>query len=241
MVDTTPPSLAGVPSETTAEASSPAGATVTFTAPTATDLVDGSVAVTCSPASGATFAVGTTEVTCTATDSAGNSAIARFDVVIDDTTRPVLTLPSDQIAEASSPAGATVTWTAPTATDLVDGSVAVTCSPASGATFAVGTTEVTCTATDSAGNPATGNFEVKVVDTTPPSLAGVPSETTAEASSPAGATVTFTAPTATDLVDGSVAVTCSPASGATFAVGTTEVTCTATDSAGTRRLRGSMS
>ena len=77
---------------------------------------------------------------------------------------------------------------------------------------------MTCTATDSAGNLVTGNFEVKVVDTTPPSLAGVPSETTVEAISPAGATVTFTAPTATDLVDGSVAVSCIPVSGTTFAV-----------------------
>ena len=50
-------------------------------------------------------------------------AVEHLGAVGPDTTPPVLTLPSDQIAEASSPAGATVTWTAPTATDLVDGSV----------------------------------------------------------------------------------------------------------------------
>ena len=48
---------------------------VTYTNPTATDDVDSSVAVTCSPASGSTFSLGDTTVTCTAHDSAGNQAI----------------------------------------------------------------------------------------------------------------------------------------------------------------------
>ena len=135
----TPPVLAGVPSETTVEATSPAGATVTFTAPTATDLVDGSVAVSCTPVSGTTFAVGTTEVACMATDSAGNLAIARFDVVIDDTTPPVLTLPSDQTAEASSSAGATVTLTAPTVIDFGRRQRAGSVPPSPARTFAFGT------------------------------------------------------------------------------------------------------
>lgn len=51
---------------------------------------------------------------------------------------------------------------AATATDLVDGSVAVTCIPASGGTFAPGTTTVNCSATDSHGNTATGSFTVTV-------------------------------------------------------------------------------
>jgi hypothetical protein len=54
----------------------PSGTPVTFTA-TATDAVDGTDAVTCVPASGATFPVGHTTVTCTAHDAAGNQAASQ--------------------------------------------------------------------------------------------------------------------------------------------------------------------
>ena len=47
---------------------------------------------------------------------------------------------------------------AATATD--DGTATVTCAPASGATFAIGTTTVTCTAVDDDGATATGSFPV---------------------------------------------------------------------------------
>src|SRR5262249_2481263 len=57
--------------------------------------------------------------------------------------------------------GAVVTFTA-TATDNVDGTDPVTCTPASGSTFPVGTTTVNCTATDAAGNYSSGSFKVTV-------------------------------------------------------------------------------
>ncbi|MCX6773381.1 MAG: HYR domain-containing protein, partial [Candidatus Micrarchaeota archaeon] len=56
-----------------------------------------------------------------------------------------------------------------TATDSVDGSEEVTCDPASGSTFPLGTTTVTCTATDRAENTGTSTFKVTVKDTTAPS------------------------------------------------------------------------
>ncbi|HKI91384.1 MAG TPA: HYR domain-containing protein, partial [Gaiellaceae bacterium] len=79
-VDTTPPALSGLPAGLTADATGPDGAAVSYAAPTATDLVDGSVPVDCSPASGSTFAIGDTTVTCTATDAHGNAASAAFSV-----------------------------------------------------------------------------------------------------------------------------------------------------------------
>jgi hypothetical protein len=48
------------------------------------------------------------------------------------------------------------------ATDLVDGQVPVTCRPRSGSTFRLGTTPVGCSATDKAGNTATGSFKVTI-------------------------------------------------------------------------------
>jgi hypothetical protein len=78
-----------------------------------------------------------------------------------DATAPVLSLPADIAVDATSASGAAVSYTA-TATDDVDGAVAVSCDHASGSTFAVGTTAVACTATDAAGNAVSGTFNVVV-------------------------------------------------------------------------------
>jgi alpha-L-rhamnosidase len=227
--DVTAPALDVVPADRIVEATGPDGAAVSFTAPTATDVVDGDVPVRCDPMSGATFAIGTTTVTCTATDVAGNESAGTFQVTVEDTTAPVLALPVDRRVEATGADGAAVAFVA-TASDLVGGDVPVECDPAPGAVFAIGTTLVTCTATDAAGNASTGTFRVTVTDTTAPTLA-LPADRTAEATAADGAAVAFAA-TATDLVDGDVPVSCDPPSGATFATGTTTVACTATDAAG---------
>ena len=78
-----------------------------------------------------------------------------------DTTPPDLTVPGSLSADATGPGGAVVDYSA-SATDAVDGSVPVTCSPESGSTFAIGDTTVECTATDAAGNSASGQFTVHV-------------------------------------------------------------------------------
>lgn len=80
--DTTPPALANVPADVTMQATSDRGATVTFTLPTATDLVDGNVVVTAEPASGSLFTVGTTTVNFTARDARGNVGRASFRVTV---------------------------------------------------------------------------------------------------------------------------------------------------------------
>ncbi|MGZ8711375.1 MAG: HYR domain-containing protein, partial [Thermoanaerobaculia bacterium] len=201
VVDTTPPELS-LPEDITTTAVGPSGAAVTYTA-TATDLVDGSIAVTCTPPSGSTFAVGTTTVNCSATDAHDNTATGSFQVVV----TPDPTAPPDITAEATGPGGAVVTFAVPA------------CVPASGSTFPLGETEVNC--------DAGGTFTVTVVDTTPPELT-LPAGLTVEATSSAGAVVSFSA-TAVDLVDGAVSVLCTPPSGSTFAFGTTTVECTAAD------------
>src|SRR5206468_3666378 len=71
--------------------------------------------------------------------------------------------------------------------------------------------------------PATVDWTGAPADTTPPSLT-VPQGFTLEATSAAGAIATFGA-TASDDVDGPVAVNCSPDSGAAFPVGVTFVAC----------------
>src|SRR6202035_3556593 len=100
------------------------------------------------------------------------------------------------------------------------GTVAVSCLPASGGLFPLGPTTVTCTSHDAAGNTASSTFTVLVRDTTPPTIAAHPT-LTVEATGPTGSTVTYTPPTANDAVDGTVAVSCLPASGGLFPLGTT--------------------
>ncbi|HET9443145.1 MAG TPA: HYR domain-containing protein, partial [Acidimicrobiales bacterium] len=225
VVDTTPPAIT-VPADRVVEATGPGGAAVTYTA-TATDIVDGSVTPACDIASGATLALGEHTISCSAVDRAGNPATGRsFAVTVVDTTGPALTVPANQIVEATSSEGAVVTYAA-SAADLVDGAVAVQCSLASGATFPLGTWTVVCTASDSRGNAASRSFGVTIRDTTPPKL-NTPSDITVMATSAAGATVTYQA-TATDDVDDGVQASCSPASGSTFAAGATTVTCNASD------------
>jgi subtilisin-like proprotein convertase family protein len=147
--DTTAP-LVTVPDDLWVEATGPDGAVASYAA-SATDAVDGTLTPSCAPPSGAVFPLGTTTVTCTATDTAGNTGSEFLIVIVVDTTPPALTVPATISVLATSPAGAVVTFTA-SASDTVDGTLAPTCDPPSGSTFRIGTTTVTCTATDNAGN-----------------------------------------------------------------------------------------
>ncbi len=222
--DTTDP-IVTVPANITTEATSASGATVNFSA-SATDIVDGALTTTCTPASGSTFAIGTTTVNCSATDANSNTGSNSFTITVQDTTDPIVTVPANIITEATSASGATVNFSA-SATDVVDGTLAATCTPASGATFPLGTTTVNCSATDANSNTGSNSFTITVQDTTDP-IVTVPANITTEATSASGATVNFSA-SATDVVDGALSTTCTPASGSTFALGTTTVNCSATD------------
>jgi hypothetical protein len=220
--------VVNVPGDQTVEATGPEGAVVTFDLPTATDNLDQSVSVVCAPASGSVFALGNSGVTCSAQDVAGNVGTASFTVTVQDTTAPSLNVPSDITQEAGSPAGNAVSFDV-TATDAVTASLTVTCSPASGSLF-IGATTVQCSTEDAAHNSASRSFTVTVQDTTSPAL-NVPANITQEAGAAAGNVVLFDV-TATDAVTPSPVVTCLPASGSTFPIGTTTVQCSAQDAAG---------
>lgn len=139
------------------------GATVTF-ANTAADAEDGDLtgSIACDHDDDEVFPVGTTTVSCSVTDSGGLTDSGSFTVEVVDTTPPQLSLPANITTGPTNAFGATASWTAPTATDIVDGTVAVTCNRTSGSQFGFGVTTVGCSATDAAGNTGTGSFTVTV-------------------------------------------------------------------------------
>jgi uncharacterized repeat protein (TIGR01451 family)/uncharacterized delta-60 repeat protein len=231
--DDEPPVLS-VPADLVAEAMGPTGAVVTYAA-SATSHIDGDIAVACTPGSGEVFPLGATTVSCTATDSRGGTASAHFSVTVVDTTAPVVTVPASMTVEATGATGAAVSFAA-SAADLVGGDLEAPCTPASGSTFALGTTAVMCAATDDAGNAGSASFSVTVVDTTAP-VVTVPASMTVEATGATGAVVSFSA-SAADLVGGDLPVLCAPNPGSTFPLATTTVTCKATDGAGNAASAG---
>ncbi|HET7027347.1 MAG TPA: HYR domain-containing protein [Candidatus Limnocylindrales bacterium] len=162
-----------------------------------------------------------------------NMVVVSFTLTVVDNTPPTLHLPSSLTVEGNDRDGATVTFEA-SAGDLEDDTPpAVDCSPASGSHFSIGTTTITCAATDTDDLASTASFEVTVVDTTAPALATGP-DVDAVTADPNGIVVTFATPIADDLVDASPVVTCDPGSGSAFPVGSTTVTCTASDASGNR-------
>ncbi len=230
--DTTPPaigtaagpdglSLATVPKDIMAQATSPSGATVFFTVPTAIDNGDPGgnppgTQVSCSPGPKSTFRIGTTPVTCTAADPFGHSSTAGFNVVVSDTLAPVFSQTSSLSVQAVGATSAAVT-----ATDAAGTSTQFSCSSASPGQVTVGQMTGSCSISGT-------NVTLTVVD-----LQGSVLSPTANiavgANSGTGVTVTYPFPAAMDQVDLATPVTCLPASGTVFPVGTTQVSCTTSD------------
>src|SRR5205823_3577871 len=102
-------------------------------------------------------------------DTSGNTATGSFSITVRDTTAPVVTVPADITAEATSAAGATVNYGVVKANDIVDGTVTPACSALSGQ-FPLGATTITCTAKDAHGNSAQASFTVTIRNTTAPAL-----------------------------------------------------------------------
>src|SRR3972149_30920 len=89
--------------------------------------------------------------------------------VLGDVTPPIIAPHDDEIHEATSAAGADVSYTPPATSDNVDPPGIATCLPAPGSTFALGDTTVICNASDAAGNVAIPTtFTITVRDTIPP-------------------------------------------------------------------------
>lgn len=222
VTDTTAPVISA-PANVTIEATANTTAVAIGTA-SATDLVDGTVAVANNAPTA--YPVGVTTVTYSATDAAGNSSTAVQTITVTDTTPPVIQVQNSAVTvEAASPSMA-VDLGIVTASDIVDGTI--TPSSDAPATFALGVTTVTWTATDAAGNGSTATQLVTVQDTTPPAISA-PAAVVADSDTGQPITVAIGSATATDAF---MPVSISNDAPAAFPLGDTTVIWTATDANG---------
>jgi len=140
---------------------------VTVVAPTTTDNCAGTITGTTTDPLTYTKE-GTYKVTFTFNDGNGNTSTATQTVVVDDVTAPVVTVPANiAVKNDAGACSAVVTYNVTASDNCSTVSPILTEGLASGAKFPVGTTTVTYTATDAAGNKTEESFTVKVDNTAP--------------------------------------------------------------------------
>jgi hypothetical protein len=193
--DVTPPVINDCPSNISVFATSPSGAVVNYTAPTASDNCSVVINRTAGLASGSLFPLGTTTITYTATDAGGNIATCTFTVTVGGVP-PVISCPANIVVNATAgQCGTNVTFSASESTAVPVSVITYTenGNPVTpGSFFSVGIHTIVATATNSVGT-STCSFTIKVNDAEPPVLVGVPADATVScASVPAAATVTAT-------------------------------------------------
>lgn len=177
VVDIEPPTLSNCPTklELSTEPNKN-GAIATWTPPIASDNCD--VTLSSSHAPNTIFLLGTTLVTYTATDRAGQKTTCTFEVIVKDTENPIIDCKDIIVGNDLGKCGATITL--PKVTDNVKvESVLYNPQPPSNNYFEVGpTTNFIMTAADAAGLTALCKFNVKVNDTEAPKVVSCPKDVT---------------------------------------------------------------
>ncbi len=144
-------------------------AVVSWAQPTASDNCPGVFMAPVPQGPGTAFPLGVTTIIYTAVDASGNTATCSFTITVIDNEAPVITncTPDVLASNDAGDCGAIVTFAPPTYTENCTMGTEIA-SQASGTFFPVGTTTVTWTLTDNAGNITTCDFDVTVEDTEMP-------------------------------------------------------------------------
>jgi len=221
IVDTTAPSITS-PSDTVIEAQSMYNNTVTLTEAQATDAVAIDTITNDAPSF---YSLGETIVTWIATDTSGNSANATQIISLVDTTSPSILSTDDITLEAASASENQVSLIQPSAEDSIS---QVTITNDAPDMFSLGETTVIWTATDAAGNSASTNQKITIIDTTAPELT-IPNNVIVDATG-LETIVSVGEAISTDLADPLPGI--SNDAPQTFSLGQTLVTWTAIDSFG---------
>jgi len=232
--DTTAPSITTCANAQNLTANVLCQATVpNLTAQVVTSDGCGSVTVTQSPVAGAVIGLGVTTVTFTATDGAGNFSTCSANLTVVDTTPPALACPSGQTLATNASCQAAVPNFAALATASDCNGVIVTQVPAAGMFVGLGTTGVTVTATDGAGNFSSCSVSLTVMDLTPPTISSCAPTTPLTANGSCQATIPGLAGlVAANDACGGVTITQLPTPGTTVGLGSFPVVLTVMDGAG---------
>ncbi len=235
VLDLVPPTVTCPPSDTISASQNLCGANVDFPAATATDDCSLPVTLTSDSLPGSFFPVGTTPVTYTATDSAGNASECTFLITVREIVPPIIINCPDTIIVLLPPGKCDTVafWATPLVSDncTPTSAIVLTSSHTSGSTFYAGTTPVIYTATDASGNSTTCSFNVTAQDETPPLLSDCPPSVTIDNAKPCGEVVCWTPPMAMDncTPDSAIVITSSHAPCDTFFNGMTTVIILAQD------------
>ncbi len=222
VTDDAPPTII-CPADVTAQCTGARQAVVSAGFATGTDSCGG-VTITNPPL--ASYPVGPTPATHTATDGSGHMTSCTNTVTVVDTLPPTITCPANITAQCTGSGKATVNTGAATATDVCGSVFASDPAPAA---YNLGTTSVSHSATDQAGLVASCSHTVTVVDTTPPAIT-CPANVTAECNGAGRASgVSAGAATATEICT-TATITNPPV--ASYPLGTTTVSHSARDVAG---------
>ena len=220
VVDTTSPEISPV-DDLTYEATSIDENIVSLDNPSVSDIQD----VTITNDAPEFFPLGETIVTWTATDIVGNTSTTEQKVIVVDTTAPNLTIPEDQIVEATSIEETLVEIGEAESNDITGISSITNNAPE---VFSLGSTVVTWTSIDNNGNSTTYEQTITVVDTISPSIF-VPADIVVEAADPVLNFIELGDATTYDHVGVDSVTNDKPDS---FSFGSTTVTWTAVDTSG---------
>ena len=207
-------------------------AVVNWTIPTPFDNCGASI-TSSSHQPGDVFPLGTTTVTYTAEDFAGEQEVScSFDINVVDTEPPAIVCPDDIFAtNAPGECGGIVNWNLPSISDNCQ-DVDISISHFPGDFFPVGNTLVTYTLTDTDGNVTECTFTIIVEDIEPPTVTGCPDDIVVPNDpGDCSAFVTWDPPTFSDNCE-VLSVESKPSPGSLFPIGTTNVLYEAIDAAG---------
>ncbi|WP_375577704.1 HYR domain-containing protein [Marivirga tractuosa] len=182
--DNSAPIVSNCPSDITVSAKGNCKSLADWTPPVFTDNCDTELTITSSHDPRTQFSLGTTLVTYTATDNAGNETLCSFNVIVEDDNSPnFTTCVADILLSANDDCEKMAEWTTPEVTDNCDNDITLESDFNSGDVFPLGTTTVTYTATDDAGNTSNCSFNVIVEDNNAPVALSCPEKLTINANS----------------------------------------------------------
>src|SRR5438093_2917557 len=242
VTDNTPPTVT-CPADTSASADANCQAAVpnVLDGVSVSDNCSAASAITLvqSPAAGMLVGLGSTTITVTATDVAGNSATCTTSFTVTGNATPTLICSATPSASADGNCQAAVpnVLGGVTVSGGCSGTNAITLSqtPAAGTLVGLGAHTITVTATDAAGNSASCTTSFAVTDNTPPTVT-CPAATSASAGADCQAAVPniLSGVTASDNCSsaGSITLVQSPVAGTMVGLGMHTITVTATDTAG---------